>query len=325
MRLATIGTSWITEAFLQSAKKVGIEYKAAYSRDISRAEAFAEKNGAELCFDSLEEMSLCDEIDAVYIASPNSLHFEQSLLFLQAGKNVLCEKPAVIYPHQLEKLYAEADSRGLIFMEAIMFLYQPELLKLKTAIRSIGTLSSAHLDFSQLSSKYKLLSESFTPNIFNPKLCTGCLMDIGIYNVYTAIELFGEPQKITAVSRFMSTGADSHGTAIFDYPELQVTLNYSKVAQSHADSQILADKGAVLIGSISQLCGIRLCTLDGCVTQLTGELDRLEVMSGEALAFLNFCTQKEAYSEQYRHARETALSVSRALEEIRRQNPQFLF
>ena len=326
MRLASIGTSWITASFIDAALTVdGIDYVGCYSRDIDKARAFVNKFGDNIfCTNSLDEL-LQTDIDAVYIASPNFLHYKHAKICLENNKNVICEKPLAVNPSEITELQALAKSKGLVYMEAIMALHIDELEILKNAMNTIGKITSAHLDFSQLSSKYKLITEDYTPNIFNPEMATGCLMDIGVYNVYLAIELFGVPDKIISDCYFMQTGSDSHGTAIFNYSDKQVTLNFSKVGQSHGYSQIFGDEGTILIPSISQLHDMKVIYNDNREVILSGEENRQYVMSGEARSLKNFIENPEKYNEKYRHSLEMSVLVSNAMKEIREQNPKFSF
>ena len=105
IRLATVGTGWIVGEFLKGVREAGgICYTACYSRDQQRGEAFAEEWGAQKVYTDLAQMAADEEIDAVYIASPNRLHYEQSNLFLQHGKHVICEKPITVEPEELQEL-----------------------------------------------------------------------------------------------------------------------------------------------------------------------------------------------------------------------------
>ena len=87
-----------------------------------------------------------------------------------------------------------------------MYMFNPARELLRNSLEKIGRITSAHFDFSQLSSKYPAYLSGNLPNIFNPALATGCLMDLGIYCVYPAIDLFGIPDKITACASFMDSG-----------------------------------------------------------------------------------------------------------------------
>ena len=94
LRFGTVGSGWIADEYIQGAKDSGLwELTAIYSRTQQRAQEYAARHGAPLTFTSLEEMASSDALDAVYIATPNALHYEQSKLFLQNGKHVICEKP----------------------------------------------------------------------------------------------------------------------------------------------------------------------------------------------------------------------------------------
>lgn len=321
MRFATIGTSWITESFISATKLVeGMEHFAVYSRSPEQAAAFAGRHNVSRIFTSLEEMADCPEIDAVYIASPNSYHYEQSRLFLNHGKSVLCEKSAAIYPAQTEELFEIADRNKLIYLEAIMSLHVPAFDILRNALNEIGNIYSVNLNYSQLSSKYPLFLDGKNPNIFNPEMCAGCLTDIGVYNIYIAAALFGYPEKITAVSHFLNTGADSCGSAILEYADKLVTLTYSKVGQSHSRSEFLGDKGTITVESVSQLTGIRLFSAVGERELVPSVVSRDIIMSGEAEYFCNAVMNKQIVNESYGFYHNTMLTVNRIMLEIRKQN-----
>ena len=120
MRYGTIGTSWITEAFIAGAAIAGgMELTAVFSRSRETGQGFAARHGNPRVFTDLQQMAESDCIDAVYIASPNALHFIQSKLFLEHGKHVICEKPITVTPAQYCEAASIADRKRLIYMEAI--------------------------------------------------------------------------------------------------------------------------------------------------------------------------------------------------------------
>ncbi|NMP37147.1 MAG: Gfo/Idh/MocA family oxidoreductase [Clostridiales bacterium] len=320
LKYAVIGTSWITASFIGGTEYVdGMELSAVYSRSAEKGERFARENGCGRVFTSLEELAKSD-VEAVYIASPNVLHYEQSRLMLESGKHVICEKPITVNPQQLASLQTLADSRGLIYMEAIMHMHTPSRILLRDALGKIGKITSVHFDFSQLSSKYPAYLRGEKPNIFNPEMATGCLMDLGIYCVYPALDYFGEPQKITASSHFMQSGADACGTAIFDYEDKQVTLTYSKTGQSRYGSQIFGDKGTICIKSLSQLTEMEIIYSDSTVEQLAGDTVKEQIMGYEAQDFYNLIKcPTEKLRADYLYSSQLALRVSRAMAEIRAQ------
>lgn len=319
MRYATVGTSWITEAFITGATAVeGLHLTAVYSRDLEKGADFALKHGAARSFTALEEMAQSDAFDAVYIASPNALHYEQSKLFLSHGKHVLCEKPATVTEEQLAELQTLARERGLVYLEAMVLLHLPQRAPLKKMMESIGRISAARLDYAQLSSKYGAYLEGKMPNIFNPALATGCCMDIGVYCVYAAIDLFGVPERIVSAATSLTTGADACGSSLFVYPDQLVTLTYSKVGQGRAGSEICGDCGTIRTSINDSYENTVRVARDGSETPLVCS-PRPHVMGGEALDFYHYVTQPKQYADEYAANTRLAAEVCRAMCEIRRQ------
>ncbi|NLA76744.1 MAG: Gfo/Idh/MocA family oxidoreductase [Clostridiales bacterium] len=317
---AVIGTSWITRSFIGGTKYVdGMRLAAVYSRSDEKGAELARENGCERVFTSLEELAASD-IGAVYIASPNALHYSQSRLMLESGKHVICEKPITVTPEELLSLQRLAQQKGLIYMEAIMHMHTPSRGLLRDALGKIGKITSVHFDFSQLSSKYPAYLRGELPNIFNPKMAAGGLMDLGVYCVYPALDFFGEPKKITASSHFMESGADGCGTAIFDYEDKQVTLTYSKTGQNRYGSQIFGDKGTICIKSLSQLTEMQIVYSDSSVEALAGDTVKERIMGYEAQDFYNLIVEPSPEMlEAYKYASSLSLKVSRAMAEIREQ------
>ncbi len=318
VRYGVIGTSWITESFIQGTQTFdGLKLTAVYSRNTEKGKAFAEKYGAEFVFTDLTEMAQSDKIDAAYIASPNAFHYEQSKLFLENGKHIICEKPITVEPEELIKLQALAEKNNLIYMEAIMMLHLPQRKSIKKALEKIGKITSARFDFSQFSSKYKALQKGEIPNIFNPKMATGCLMDLGIYCIYPALDFFGEPQEILNTATFLHTGADSVDNSVFIYPDKQVNISCSKVGQSHLGSEIMGDKGTITISSISKLTDSELILHTGEKEILVGDIEKHILMSYEAKSFYNYITDFENYKNEYHENNKLTLKVSEIMKKMR--------
>lgn len=317
IKYGVIGSGWIAEEFVRGAQSVeGMCFAAMYSRTYEKGKEFAEKFGCDSVYTDLNEFARSD-IDAVYIASPNVLHYEQSKLMLENGKHVLCEKPITITPDEFEELFSLARSKNLIYTEAIMMMHSPLKDRLKNALGKIGNITSAHFDFSQLSSKYKALVNGENPNIFNPEMKTGCLRDLGIYCFYPAVEFFGMPEKISASAGFVKTGADGYGTTIMDYPDKQVTLTYSKIGQDRCGSQIIGDKGTVTIESVSQLIGVKIHFSDGTVEDVTGEVEKYILMAYEAENFYKFITDFEKNKDKYFEINDRIFKVNQLLFSVR--------
>ncbi len=321
MNYAIIGTGWIAKAFADGAKIAGgFKPYAVYSRTEEKGRAFADSVSAEKVFTNLEEMAECEEIEAVYIASPNAFHYAQSKLFLESGKHVICEKPITVEPEEFEELFSLAKSKNLVYIEAIMMMHFPNRFVMENALKRLGKITTARIDFSQLSSKYPALKRGELPNIFNPEMATGCLMDLGVYNIYFALYFFGKPDRITSTSLMLETGADGAGTAVFHYPDKQLTLTYSKLGQSRTATEVYGDEGTLVIESISKLVNIKFIANDGTEELIAGDTEKEEVMSYEAADFLKFISDYEGNKKEYFSCGKMALEVSRIMQEIRGQN-----
>ncbi len=317
MKYGIIGTSWISEAFIEGARlSCNADIAAVYSRTEDRGREFAEKNSIAEVYNDLEAFAASD-IECVYIASPNSLHFFQSKKMLLAGKHVICEKPITVEPEELEELQTLAARNELVYMEAIMYMHNPAREKLREAVGRLGRVTSAHFDFSQLSSKYSAYMNGELPNIFNPAFATGGLMDLGIYCVYPAVDIFGVPDEISAKSVFLDSGADGSGSIIFKYADKVITFTYSKLAQDRSGSQIFGDLGTLKIGSISKLTDMELIAENGEKYSIHGDTPKSELMSFEAAAFESFIRGERP--EKYVLSSRTALQVSRLMKSIRQE------
>lgn len=312
---SVIGTSWITKSFIEGAELCEeLFLDGVYSRSLEKGEEFAKEVGAKRAFVSFDEL-LKSDTQLVYVASPNVCHYEQCKALLNNGKHVICEKPITITADEFSELCSLAEEKNLVYFEAIMYMHSPARKVLKDAVSSIGNIRSASFDFSQLSSKYKALVNGELPNIFNPEMKTGALNDLGVYCVYPAVDLFGEPDEIIPSQHFLSTGADGCGSAIFKYSDKLVTITYSKIGQSRGVSQIFGDLGTIAIGSISQTDNISLFNNNGEENVLVPDIDKKYHMGNEAQSAVEFI--KNPHSEHLKECQKINLLVLRCMEKMR--------
>ena len=317
IKYSVIGTSWITKAFISGAALTDtLTLDAVCSRTAERGEEFRAETGAARVFTSVEALALSDT-DCVYVASPNVMHFSQCKTLLENGKHVICEKPLVTSPKEYYTLRETAEKNSLVYLEAIMYMHTPARDTLIEALSSIGEIRSVNFDYSQLSSKYPALKRGETPNIFNPLLKTGALMDLGVYCVYPAVDLFGEPQELLCRHLPLRTGADGAGSCIYTYADKLITITYSKVGQSRGVSQIIGDSGTITVDSISQLTGVNLFDNSGNKTLLTGEKTKAELMGCEARDFYDFITDAQKNKARYELCLSTAEKAALTMERMR--------
>lgn len=252
INFAVIGTNRITDHFLEAGSRVpGFCLKAVYSRSLERAEAYAKKHDAELYFDSLEKLAVCPEVDAVYVASPNSLHASQSIRMMEAGKHVLCEKTIASNLQEFMRMRKTGEEHRVILLEAMRSEFSPGFAAIRDGIEKLGTIRRVSFQYCQYSRRYDNFRKGIIENAFRPELSNGALTDIGVYCVHPMAALFGTPKRIQSASVKLSNGVDGAGTIILEYPEMIGELIYSKITDSKVPSQIQGEEGTMLIDRIA--------------------------------------------------------------------------
>lgn len=315
IRFAVVGTNWITERFIDAAHESGkMKLTAIYSRKREQAQAFGVKYPVEHFFDSLEMLAQSDVIDAVYIASPNALHYQQSLLFLSHKKHVICEKPLASNLREVEKLVACARENQSVLFEAFKSAYLPNFLVLRQALPKIGQLRKVFLNYCQYSSRYPRYLAGENPNTFNPQFSNGSIMDIGYYCVASAVALFGAPKTVKASALLLDTGVDAHGSVCLNYGDFDVIISHSKVSNSDIPSEIQGEDGTLVINKISEFLGVTL-TPRGEKSQVLTQPQHINTMLYEADVFADLVER-----QQVEHAGlANSLITAQLLTEIRRQ------
>lgn len=189
------------------------ELVAVASRDEGTARAFADNLGIPRAYDSYEALLAADDIDAVYIPLPNSLHREWTIKAAQADKHILCEKPLALDAAQCQEMEAAAQQNGVVFMEAFMYRFHPRTEKVLQLVRG-GAIGEPRLLYAAFTFRLSNLE-----NIrFNPDLGGGSLMDVGCYcvnimrTIAAAIPGAGEAVEVSAYANWGKTGVDEEMT-----------------------------------------------------------------------------------------------------------------
>lgn len=251
IRLGIVGTGTIVEKFLHAVKdEKRIEVRAIYSRSEEKALQFANRYAIAETYTSLEQMALCKTVDAVYIASPNSLHASQSILFMQHKKHVFCEKPLASNASEVKQMIDVAQRNKVVLMEAMKSTLSPGFAEIQKHISEVGTVRRYFASYCQYSSRYDQYKDGIVLNAFKPQLSNGAIMDIGVYTIYPMVVLFGKPNKISASGTLLSTGVDGQGAVNFEYDEMVATVLYSKIADSYLPSEIQGESGSIVADRI---------------------------------------------------------------------------
>ncbi|QQZ08161.1 Gfo/Idh/MocA family protein [Heyndrickxia vini] len=318
MRFATIGTNWITSTFIESARKSGkLTLKAVYSRSIDKAKDFAAKHSVPLYFNDITELAKHPEIDIVYIASPNSLHFDHAKLLLENNKHVICEKPIFSNIKEFTEAYTIANNHGVYLFEAIRNIHTPNINQLVKQLPKIGTIRSALLHYVQYSSRYDAFLDGDTPNVFSTEFSGGALVDLGVYPLSVAIKLFGKPVTYSYHPTILRSGVDGNGTLILQYNEFVCTIICSKISHSYIPSEIHGETGTIIMNSATP-------TSLELINNKTKERESISVnqedldMVYEIDAFTNIIENNDhhAYMKLIQFS-ETILSIT---ETVRKQN-----
>ncbi|WP_090240725.1 Gfo/Idh/MocA family protein [Lentibacillus halodurans] len=247
MNFGTVGTGWITDAFIEASKESeGFEHTAVYSRTADKAKGFAEKHKVRQFFTDLKTMAASDHLDAVYIASPNALHFEHVVTFLEQKKHVICEKPIFSNLSEWKAAYRAAADSGVYLFEAMRNVHSPNLTSLQEGLQQIGHIRSMILPFVQYSSRYDKYLQGEAPNIFTTKFSGGALVDLGVYPLSLAIELFGKPGEASYFPVKLDSGVDGSGTLVLEYPDFTGTILCSKITQSSNTCEIHGERGTLV-------------------------------------------------------------------------------
>jgi predicted dehydrogenase len=299
VRFGVIGTNFITDWLLTGAfQDPRFELTAVYSRSADTAAQFSQKYSVPYTFTSLEQLAQCDKVDAVYIASPNALHAQQSILMMQHGKHVLCEKPLAMNVAEAESMFAVARNAGVSLMEAMKPTLTPNFKSILDHLSVIGKVRQYFASFCQYSSRYDRFKAGELLNAFNPELGSGALRDIGVYTLYPLVVLFGKPLKVIAKSIRLSSGIDGVGSIILEYPDFLATVMYSKVANAHLPAQILGEEGTLVINRINHIQEVNF------IPRKNSSADALAIASDPAYNGVIDLTRPTTFDEYYYEVKE---------------------
>jgi predicted dehydrogenase len=319
IKFATVGTGWITEAFIEAAK-LSEQYQltGVFSRNEEKAKQLANQYNASHYFTDLEEMAQSEEFQVVYIASPNSLHFEQAMIFLKNKKHVICEKPIFSNTAELEKAYQTAEENGVYLFEAIRNIHTPNFRILKEKLHMAGTLRSAILPYIQYSSRYDLFLEGEEPNIFSADYSGGALVDLGVYPLYLAVCLFGRPKKVSYHPVLLRSGVDGSGTLLLDYEDFICTVLCSKISASTIPCEIHGEKGTFVLEDAAPISEIKFFDAHTKESQVLSMNQEEQNMIYECINIARIIETNN--NEGYQKLKDWSEIVLSITEEARRQN-----
>ena len=246
MNIGVIGTGKIAMQVTGSMKQVeGVKLYAVCSRKQETGQRFADKMGIPNVYTDFDRMLNDENIDFVYIAAPNSLHYQYACNAVDHGKNIILEKPFCSNLKEAQDLIAKAKEKGVYLFEAITTLHSHNYKLLKEKLPEIGKVGQVQCNYCQYSSKMPAFLSGNVPNVFNLKFSGGTLMDINVYNIHFAVGLFGKPEKVTYYARKHENGIDLGGTLILEYPGMIVEGTAAKDVATVSRCVLVGDKGFI--------------------------------------------------------------------------------
>lgn len=249
MKLGIIGSGKIVHDFLTIANQIPNLELAALSttkRSHKVGLDLQEKYKISKLYDNNDDIFNDSNVDTIYVAVPNSLHFSISKAALEAGKNVICEKPFVSTADEAQELKSIADKKNLIIIEAITNIYLENFKLIKDNLDKIAPIHIINLNYTQYSSRYDAFLEGDIQPAFDPKKDGGALMDLGIYNLHIIIKLFGKPNSVKYFSNIQKN-IDTSGILHLSYSDKQASSIAAKDSFSPNISTIEGEKGAIII------------------------------------------------------------------------------
>ncbi len=215
------------------------------SRSQESADAFGDLYQVPRRHSSYEALANDPEVDVIYVATPHSLHKENTLLCLEGGKAVLCEKPFAVNADEAREMVAVARERNLFLMEGMWSRFPPGMVKVRQLIAdgALGELRSLQADFG-----FKAKNRDPEGRLFNPALAGGSLLDIGIYPVSLSSMLFGKPEEIVSTWQRGETGVDEQAAYTFRHPGGALSVMHSSLqAQTAQEAVIAGTEGRIRI------------------------------------------------------------------------------
>jgi predicted dehydrogenase len=243
IRWGILGTGWIASEFAQGLSQLSdAELVAVGSRTLESAERFAAQYGVPHQHASYQALVGDADVDVIYVATPNPLHKEHSLLCLKAGKPVLCEKPFALNAREAEDVVQVAREKKLFLMEAMWSRFFPLMAKVRSLLAG-GVLGEVKMLVADLCIQF-----DFDPSDrrYALELGGGALLDLGVYAVSFASMVMGSPASITSLAHLGETGVDEQAGIILRYDQGQVSTLFTSIrVDSPVEAILMGTKGQI--------------------------------------------------------------------------------
>ncbi len=310
-----LGTGGIAHAFVDDLSRAeGHKVVAVGSRSFNNAQRFASTITEAIAYGTYGDLVADKNIDAIYVATPHPMHEEHSLLAMNAGKPVLCEKPFAMSAKQAQSMTDASRTNGVALLEAMWTRYLPHIAMVRTILSSevLGQIQTVEADHGQR------LADQGIDRLVDPNLGGGALLDLGIYPISFAHLVLGTPARITARAVMTDRGVDAQTSAIFDYHNgAQAIINTTMIAQTPCRAVVSGLLGRLEIDrTFYNPSSMRVVLFDGTTTEYPNSY------SGHGLreqAIEMARVVRDGLLESPLMPHHETISVMNSMDEIRRQ------
>lgn len=314
MKFGILATGNIANSMAKAVQNLEeIECRAAASRSYDRAKDFADKWGFEKAYGSYEELVNDPEVELIYVASPHSHHYAHAKLCLEHGKHVLLEKAFTVNASQAEELIALAKEQGLLLAEAFWSRYMPtrKILDDLIAQGKIGEVQAVTADFgAPLSHKERM---------WNPELAGGALLDLGVYPINFALQVFKSPvKKIMSDAVMTELGVDSMNGTTLTFEDNKIAILHSNMLSYMPNRGVVyGDKGYIEFYELNNCREIRVYDENKEMTASYPAPEQINGYEYEVLACIRAIEAGQNECEEMPHSE--TMRLMRILDEVRKQ------
>lgn len=319
MKTAILGAGTIIPAFLEAAEKIEeLEVYAIFGRESSlpRMREFQRQCGISKIYHDYDKLLEDPEVEVVYVALPNHLHYEFAKKAAQSKKHVIVEKPFASTYSQAKELMDIAAQNQVMIFEAISNQYMPNYQKTRELVKDLGDVKIVQLNYSQYSRRYDLFKEGTVHPVFDPKKSGGALMDLNVYNIHYVTGLFGKPNRIRYIAN-IERGIDTSGILTMEYSSFQCVSVGAKDCKAPVSINIQGDKGFVHSDDPANVYGSFTFAKNSGETKTIALNEGMPRLYYELRVFADMVMSKN-YEEAKRYNQHT-LDVMEILDEARQQ------
>lgn len=249
MKLGIIGAGMIAQevlGFIKDVSNIEVIAIAATPRSEDKLKDLSEKYGIKSYYTNYEKLLANPEVEVVYVALPNNLHYEVMDKALDADKDIICEKPFTANVNQALKIFKKAEAKGKIVLEAISNRFIPNAVKIKEEIKKLGKIKIVSFNYSQYSSRYDRFKQGDLAPVFSLENAGGALMDLNIYNIDYVINLFGKPKDVRYFPN-IEKSIDTSGVCVLEYDDFKAVCIGAKDSAAGFLNTIQGEEGTIEI------------------------------------------------------------------------------